>query len=283
MQSKLKSDEVLEACVASLLPLVRYCLLEGVNYPQFIKALKPIFAQAAKFELAKRKVKINDSAISLLSGLHRKDVRELGKGGGHLIAHSGTVASLLFAKWISDPVYVQKNGKPRRLVKHGPAPSFESLALSITQDVHPGSILRAMEGQGMLRLEGEGKSERIALIKESFIPQDDLGEMLSMFATNLHDHMSAASSNMLGGSQPFLEQAVFGDGLSQSSVDELAILTRSQWAECSLELIRRANQLCDQDKDTGEPHRFRLGHYFYSTPIAAAKGQDEASETGDGA
>ena len=49
MQSKLKSDEVLEACVASLLPLVRYCLLEGVNYPQFIKALKPIFAQAAKF------------------------------------------------------------------------------------------------------------------------------------------------------------------------------------------------------------------------------------------
>lgn len=283
MQSKLKSDEVLEACVASLLPLVRYCLLEGVNYPLFIKALKPVFDQAAKLELEKRKVKINDSAVSLLSGLHRKDVRELGKGSGQLIAHSGSVASLVFAKWISDPVYVLKNGKPRRLVKNGPAPSFESLALSITQDVHPGSILKAMEGQGMVRHEGEGRNERIALVKEIFIPQDDLGEMLAMFAANLQDHMSAASSNLRGGSPPFLEQAVFGDGLSQGSVEELAKLSRRHWSECSLELIKRANQLCGQDKGTDRPHRFRLGHYFYSTPIAAAEVQGDSSKSGGGA
>ncbi len=281
MQSKLKSDEVLEACVASLMPLVRYCLLEGVNYPQFIKSIKPVFAQAAKLELAKRKLKINDSAVSLLSGLHRKDVRELGKGGGHLIAHSGTVASLVFVKWISDPVYVQKNGKPRRLVKTGPAPSFETLAQSVTQDVHPGSILKAMEGQGMLRQEGEGKNERIVLVKESFIPQDDLGEMLAMFAANVHDHMSAATSNLRGGSPPFLEQAVFGAGLSQSSVDELAALTRAQWAECSLVLIKRANQLYDRDKGTPQDYRFRLGHYFYSTYKGEKLAQGESSKPGE--
>ena len=64
MTSKLKSDEAWQACVASLLPLVRYCLLEGVNYPSFTKALKPVFAQAAKLELEKSEVKINDSPVS---------------------------------------------------------------------------------------------------------------------------------------------------------------------------------------------------------------------------
>ncbi len=61
------------------------------------------------------------------------------------------------------------------------------------------------------------------------------------------------------------------------------MLTRRQWADRSLELFRCANQLCEQDKGTGEPLRFRLGHYFYSIPIAAAKVQDEASKSGDGA
>lgn len=147
---------------------------------------------------------------------------------------------------------------------------------------HSGSILKAMEGQGMVRHEGEGKNERIALVKESFIPRDDFSEMLALFAANLQDHMSAAASNLRGVSPPFLEQAVFGDGLSQSSVDELAKLTRRQWAECSLELIKRASQLCDQDQGTDQPHRFPLGHYFHSTPIAAAKVPRDSSKSGDG-
>ena len=76
-EGTLKSEQVLEACTTTLLPLVRYLLLEGVNYPLFVRAMKPVFAQAARLELEKSQVKINDSSVSLLSGLHRKDIREL--------------------------------------------------------------------------------------------------------------------------------------------------------------------------------------------------------------
>jgi hypothetical protein len=271
MKSKLKSDEVLEVCVASLLPLVRYCLLEGVNYPLFIKALKPVFAQAAKLELEKSKFKINDSSVSLMSGLHRKDVRELNRENGPSVVYPGSVAALLFTKWVSDPKYVLKNGKPRRLIKNGPVPSFESLALSITQDVHPGSILKAMQAQGMVRCgyEGKDKTMRVALVRESFVPRDDLSEMLKLFAANLQDHIAAASSNLRGVSPPFLEQAVFGSGLSKASVDKLATFSRGHWEKYSLELIKRASRLYEQDKDTAQTHRFRLGSYFYSAPIGA--------------
>ena len=270
--SKLKSDEALQACVASLLPLVRYCLLEGVNYPSFTKALKPVFAQAARLELEKSEVKINDSSVSLMSGLHRKDVHELTQGNSQSVVHSESVASLLFTKWVSDRRYLLKNGKPRRLVKNGPAPSFESLALSITQDVHPGSILKTMQAQGMVRCdyESKGKTVRVALVRESFVPRNDLSEMLKLFAANLQDHISAASSNLRGVSPPFLEQAVFGSGLSEASVDKLAEFSRRHWEKYSLELIKLASQLHDQDKGTAQPYRFRHGNYFYSTPLAAA-------------
>jgi Family of unknown function (DUF6502) len=284
MQSKLKNEEVLEVCAASLLPLVRYCLLEGVNYPLFVKALKPIFAQAAKLELERGKVKINDSSISMMSGLHRKDVRELNKQDSRPILHSASVASLLFTKWVSDPLYVLKNGKPRILLKNGPAPSFECLAQSITQDVHPGSILKAMQAQGMVRCDdqGKGKTVRVALVKESFVPRDDLSEMLKLFAANLQDHIAAASFNLRGGSPPFLEQAVFGSGLSEASVDKLAKFSRRHWEKYSLELIKLANRLYAQDKNVVQSHRFRLGNYFYSTPITASGRQAVPTQSENG-
>ncbi|MDA8256554.1 MAG: DUF6502 family protein [Betaproteobacteria bacterium] len=284
MKPKLKGEEVLEVCAASLLPLVRYCLLEGVNYPLFVRALKPVFVQAAKLELEKGEVKINDSSVSMMSGLHRKDVRELSNGHGDSGEISGSIASLLFTKWVSDPRYVLKSGKPRRLLKNGPAPSFESLARSITRDVHPGAILKAMQAQGMVRCDrdGKGKAMRIALVRESFVPQDDLSELLKLFAANLQDHLYAATSNLRGVPPPFLEQAVFGSGLSKASVDKLAKFTRSHWAKYSLELIKLANQLYAGDKNTAEPFRFRLGNYFYSTPIApdGRRATSSQSETG---
>ena len=109
---------------------------------------------------------------------------------------------------------------------------------------------------------------RIALVRESFVPRDDLSEMLKLFAANLQDHISAAASNLRGVNPPFLEQAVFGSGLSKASVDKLAKFSRRRWEAYSLELIKLANELYAQDKGTAQPHRFRLGNYFYSTPIA---------------
>ena len=282
--AKLKSEQVLEACAATLLPLIRYLLLEGANYPLFVRALKPVFVQAAQLELAQRGVKIHDSSVSLLSGLHRKDIRELNQSRGASLSHAGPVASLVFAKWVSDPAYVQKNGKPRRLVPHGPAPSFESLALSITQDVHPGSVLKSMEAQGMVRCEGEGSAERVVLQRDSFIPRDDLNEMLALFAANLQDHLAAAASNLRGGNPPFLEQAVFGSELSADSIAELEGMSRRLWEKASLEIIKEASRLCARDKGCARPQRFRLGSYFYATAIAAAKPQDNSSErASDGA
>eukprot|EP01038_Epipyxis_sp_PR26KG_P001938 gene1938-2746_t len=74
-QPTLALDRVLRV----LQPLVRLLLRNGVTYTVFAAALKRVFLAAAQQELASRGMAQTDSAVSLLSGVHRRDVRTLGR------------------------------------------------------------------------------------------------------------------------------------------------------------------------------------------------------------
>jgi hypothetical protein len=55
--------------------MVHAALREGITYPQFAQALKTTFFDVARKELEERDSRITDSSISILSGVHRKDVK----------------------------------------------------------------------------------------------------------------------------------------------------------------------------------------------------------------
>ena len=58
-------------------PLVAWLVRSGVGYAEFAAALKPVFLAQAMAEAQRLGHKPTDSALSLLSGLHRKDVRQM--------------------------------------------------------------------------------------------------------------------------------------------------------------------------------------------------------------
>lgn len=72
-----KHSLVLRSVLQVMRPLVRLLLCHGVTYPAVAGALKSVFVQAAQDELARQGMARTDSALTLLSGVHRKDVREL--------------------------------------------------------------------------------------------------------------------------------------------------------------------------------------------------------------
>ena len=69
------NSSVIAEALAVAEPLVLWMLRSGVGYAEFAQALKPVFLAQARLELARTGQRDSDSAISLLSGLHRKDVR----------------------------------------------------------------------------------------------------------------------------------------------------------------------------------------------------------------
>lgn len=261
---------VLDAVLRALAPLVRLLLRHGVTYTAFAAALKPVFLQVAQQELAARGMARTDSALTLLSGVHRRDVRRLLRGATDadevgFDASLGVVAEVV-GRWMSDPAWLGPDDRPRRLPRSG-AGSFDTLVASVSQDVRPRAVLDELLRLGAAQEVDDG----VALLEQGFAPRQGLPEMAAVMAANVHDHAAAVAANLQGEAN-FLEQAVYVDALAAPSVDELAKVARKAWARAFREVMHTARQRFDADRaaPSGEAaaptHRARFGVYFYSEP-----------------
>ncbi len=262
---KTRSQLVLAAVLRLLVPLVRLLLRQGVAYPAFAAALKPVFLQAARAELQARGMATTDSAVTLLSGVHRRDVRRLGRGAETPEASSEgplSLAAEVAARWLSDPAWLDATQRPRVLPRSG-ADSFDALVASVSVDVRPRAMLDEMLRLGVVQMEGDG----VQLLREGFAPRQGLAEMAKLFSANLHDHLAAAAANLQGEAN-FLEQAMFVDQLSDQSVQALQQAAVQAWQQALRTVLREAQTRFDQDTAQLPPadrrQRARFGVYFFS-------------------
>jgi hypothetical protein len=269
-----RADALLEESLAMLAPLIRLLVSQGVTYPQFTAALKVSFLRAAHSELTASGKRASDSAVSLLSGVHRKDVRTLtadGRTGMQPVDRALSVADEVFTRWVSDPTYLAADGLPKMLPLRTRADdevSFEQLAQSVSRDFHSRAILDEMTRLGIAETAGEF----VRLRTERFVPDAGFAETLSYVSRNVYDHLGAIEGNLkainAGARSPFLEQSVFADGLSEESVRELQELSRRIWESALRRIYALATDRLGSDQHKGDDQalRMRFGVYFYSEP-----------------
>jgi hypothetical protein len=269
-----RADTLLDESLAMLAPLIRLLVSQGVTYPQFTAALKLSFLRAAHSELTAADKKVSDSAISLLSGVHRKDVRALtsdGQLGTKPVDRALSVADEVFTRWVNDPAYLAADGLPKMLPlrsRGDDEPSFESLAQSVSRDFHSRAILDEMTRLGI----AEAAGEFVRLRAERFVPDAGFAETLSYVSRNVYDHLGAIEGNLkainAGHRSPFLEQSVFADGLSPESVRELQELSRRIWESALRRIYALATDRIENDQRVGgeQAMRMRFGVYFFSEP-----------------
>lgn len=272
-----RSDLALQAALRAMAPLVEWLLHEGVTHSRLAAALKQTFLDAAPGVLEGSTTKVNDSSISTLTGIHRKDVRQW-RSVGRPLPRSKTFGAIteLFTRWVNDPDYCDSKGRPRVLDRVGGPGSFESLATSVSSDVHPHTLLRELIRLGVadcVDTESGGEGEKVSLSTQALVPKKGSAEMLQLFSDNVGDHVAAAAHNLRQSSAPMLEQSVFADGLRPESVAAMNALVRQIWLRAFHEIVRDATRLCDQDRgQSGADQRVRIGMYFYHGPNANAAG-----------
>lgn len=266
-----RADLALDAALRAMTPLIGFLLREGVTYPRVADALKASFLEAGRDVLESSSTRITDSSISTLTGIHRKDVRAW-RSEGNPLTRSRTlgVAMAAFAAWSNDPAYCDKKGRPRVLDRFGGAGSFEALATSISNDVHPRTLLEELKRLGVVRLvQGNEREpgEKVQLSLEAFVPTKGTAELLELLADHSCDHIAAAVHNVLALGPPMLEQSVFADALTQQSVDRIDSLARRAWSRALRDVVREATALSARDQGRpGADQRFRLGMYFFHGP-----------------
>ena len=258
------SDEVLRSLGLVLAPLVRLLLASGLNHTRLSAELKVLFIEQAQLELRRRGQADTNSAISLLSGVHRKDVREWRENRlGARIAQGVSMSSQVFARWIQDPLYRDRRKRPKALPRVGAAPSFDALARSVTQDVHPYTVLTELIRLGLARIEARKGVEFVVPNRDGFVPPAGSRELLELFAGNLSDHANTAVANLLG-AQPRLEQSVFAEGITRESAAHLGELARRLWSHARSEMIAEASRRYAADRHRDDAtHRARFGAYYW--------------------
>lgn len=265
-----RADVLLREALVVMAPLARLLVTNGVPYPVFAQALKSVFLNAAQQELQREGKRITDSALSLLSGVHRKDVRAMtAPEAAPRQPRAASMASEVCARWRYDPTWQDELGLPRPLrvrSSEDAVPSFEKLAQSVSKDFHARSVLDELLRLGVAEVRGE----TVMLRTEEFVPSGSFAEAAAIFSANTRDHMAACAANLRGDAgatlRPYLEHAVFADELSSESAERLQQLAKSLWTASVRKMVRAATDAVEADRvrpDADRQQRFRFGSYCY--------------------
>lgn len=265
------SSDVLQAWARVQAPLCRLLLDAGIDYPRASAELRRIFLQQAHEQMLRSGAADTDSALSLLSGVHRKEVRQWRSQARRADGQAAIpLSSQVYARWSALPGYRDRRRRPKPLPRLGPAPSFESLAREVTQDIHPFSVLQEMARLGLVELSLRKGVEYVVPRHDGYIPHGDLQQLIDLLGMNLADHAAAAVAN-LGPDTPRLEQSVFADGLSRASMARLAELARELWAQSRDRMVAEALRCLESDRADRAAHgRMRFGAYYWNDPDARA-------------
>ena len=260
-----------------LQPLADLAVGQGVLYATVEEMLKASFVAAARQAHGMSGSDRVVSRISTVTGLNRREVTRLTQADTTATAPKASPATRVFTRWLSEPTLKNADGEPRSLPRQGMAPSFESLAQSVTRDVHPRSLLDELCRLGLARLEGD----TVHVASRTFVPKGDTVRMLGFMGSNVGDHMRAAIANVTADKPPHFEQAVFADDLSQLSMETVRELVRTQWQALLAGAVPTLQKLIDADQAAGRPQdqRVRIGLFSYTEPMDAAAQRAQAKPT----
>jgi hypothetical protein len=262
-----------------LRPLVRLLLNHGLTYPYLVDLLKSVYVEVADKEFPVQGKSQTDSRISLLTGLHRKDVKRLrkeGNNGDPPMPSAVSLSTQLVARWTGLPCYLDEHGHPRplpRLMSEGGQWSFEGLVESVSKDLRSRVVLDEWLRLGVAQVD---EQDRVCLNVEAFNPKQGFDEKVYHLGLNLHDHIAAGVHHLLSDEPSLTECSVCYDRLTPESVQALTKLARDKGMQALQALHHHALELQQRDAtNLGAKFRINFGFYYYSASMDTCPGDGQ--------
>ena len=269
-----------------LRPLVRLLIAHGVTAPNLYRMLKRVYVEVAYDEFRIGEGPPTDSRVSLLTGVHRRDVRDiLGEDGEEWESARAKTAAFatVLGQWMGRQDLTGADGRPRPLPRSGaPGADFESLVQSVSRDIRPRTILDELLRQNLVV---EGADGLLRVAESALAGPGSSEDRIVFFAANVGDHLSAAAENLLADTPPHFERAVFYTRLSEASVDRIEARARALGQAALEEINRESAELQAGDRMQGDARsRYRFGLYFFRETGEGSSGNGSSGNgsSGDG-
>ncbi|MEM7239348.1 MAG: DUF6502 family protein [Pseudomonadota bacterium] len=268
-------------------PLVRALITQGITAPALYRIIKRLYVDVAENDFRIDETRQTDSRISVLTGVHRRDVKTYREGAGtpdtEIQEKVTTIASVL-GKWLAGPETTDSQGRAMPLPRTATnGASFEDLVRSVSRDIRPRTVLDELVNQKLVLISSDDGS--VHLNTDAFFGPADTEQKIHFFAENVGDHIAAAVDNLLAERPRFMERAVFYNRLTPASVDEIETAARSLGTEALSSLNSLANIKQSTDLDLPDSTvRFRFGVFFYredeaTLPTAGMPDKEDTDET----
>jgi len=271
---KSPAPQALNQAVQRLLqPLVKLLLSFQITYPVVQEWLKKAMVEVAERDFPLADKPQTDTRLSLLTGIHRKDIKRL-RGSAEQATEAPEVVSLgvqIAAYWMAN--YRNNEGQPQALPfkqSDTHTPSFEGLVEQVAKkDIRARVVLDEWLRLGVVESLNHEGEEYLQLTPNAFIPSQGLDEKAFFLGMNLSDHMATVSNNLLDQPAKF-ERCLYYDGLSEASIEELKQLAADEGMAMLTRLNQRALELKQQDQQGQHQQRINVGMYVFD--------QDESHE-----
>jgi hypothetical protein len=248
-------------------PLARLLLANGIPLQTAIEMLKQALVDSAEGDFSLDQKARTDSRISLLTGVHRKDVKRLRlrEAVRREAPPAVSMGARLVSLWLTHPSFSNpdESAKPLpRLRSHGGENSFEALAEMISKDIRPRAVLDELLRVGMASVTPD---DEVVLNAEAFIPSASADERLYYLGRSLGDHMEAASRNVTGTPRPYLDRIVHYDSIPAEALEELRAAAEKAGMQALKNINRKAME-ASAERDDESPQRITFGVYFFAEP-----------------
>jgi len=259
-----------------LRPVIRLAIHYGLTYPSLAEMLKSVYVEVADHEFQIDGKPQTDSRVSMLTGVHRKDVKRLRSESAvdmRELPKSVSLGAQIAAVWSSRAEYLTGDGEPRplaRLSADESQPSFDALVRSVSRDIRSRVVLDEWLRLGVVSMD----DDNVVLNRAAFVPASGFEEKAFYLGQNLHDHAAAIAHNVVTERAPMLERCVHYDGVEGDAITDLANAAEV-WGMKALRAVNSKVLEGGEVQGSGlGKWRMNFGLYFYAEPMDAPQPQE---------
>lgn len=173
-------------------PVVRFSLRHGLKLQDVIEVLKAVFVDIAVEHAHQPDRNLNVSRVSLMTGVHRRDIQRL-RSREQPGEYEKDLVTKVIGRWLTDRQFTTKDRSPRTLTYEGAESEFFDLVRTVSSDVGPLAVLFELD-----RIQAvERTRSGLKLVHESYVPQGDPGEGFELLARDSCDLLHAVEENVL--------------------------------------------------------------------------------------
>lgn len=252
--------------------VARVALRRGVPYDAVAELAKRAFVEVAHREFEIRGRKQTASRISVLTGVHRKEVARMlaaSTPSDEVASDRITCAAGVVAGWRRDARFADAKGKPAALPFDDDAPSFSELVRRYGRGDTPGrAVLDELLRVGAVKRLRDG---RIRLVAAAYVPESASSEALEILGSDVSDLIATIDHNLaVAPKRGFFQRKTAYDNLPAEALTEIRALVERE-GQRALETLDGAMAKRDRDfnpdaKGKGRK-RAMVGVYYFEDDV----------------